>query len=687
MVKRLFRPDFARRHAPVSVADEQFSMDERTFRIIAQITEEATQLDDPETRELWMDALRTFATTGDVTSIIEVCKWKRRVVPMDEFLFSPVYLGMDEGEVYPSVLEACHELDSDKYVEAVAKGALGTGKTTLGNIMLGRGVYKLSCMRHPQTTLGIASKSSIVFTIQSVRLTTARKAVFDEFGQYIRKSPYFMEVYPYDDTIASQMLFRQQNVSILPVSSSNTGVISMNVIGGILDEMNFMQKILKSKSAEAEADGTYDQAKRLYNTLARRRRSRFTKQGKLPGILFVISSSRYPDDFTEVKAAEAAMCGGTDPEIYVYSHSQWSAKARSTFMEEEFRVQVGNEQVRSRVLGAGEKPHPGCEVINVPMDFFNEFTKDPEGSLRDFAGATTLAEKPFIVRRDAIYEAVRAGEATGHQNAYHVEEIDLSMGFPKPILERLRLDVPQMRAAHIDLGVTRDACGLAVGHVAGTKIVERTDPDTGQKLIEIAPMIAIDAAIRIVPPPGGEIEFANVRKLLVDLRDKYHVPIEYVTMDGFQSVDSRQILRHLGFKVDYLSVDKKTDPYRTLRDALYEGRLLLPQHQRLVKELADLQYTRKGQTEMVDHRPNGTKDVADAVCGVTAFLMTRRAAWAGITIQGRTGTHLLGKPPETVDPLEPKPDLIPMNHRPSMVRKPQAPRKVLKRIDFSRKTG
>ena len=618
---------------------KQESYDEEVHLLVQRIVNEAEQLIDQDTKELWMDDLQTFARDGDIDAIVEAVKFRRKIVSMEEFLFEETYLGMSRDEVFPAVLKACNELDTGKYVEAVLKGALGTGKSTLANLMLAREIYKISCMRHPQISFGLQSKSSIVFTIQSVRMATARKAVFEEFGQFINHSPYFKHIYKYDHHITSQMVFREQNVSILPVSSSDTGAISMNVIGGVLDEMNFMQKVVKSKSSAAEMDGSYDQAKKLYNTLARRRKTRFTQKGKLPGILFVISSSRFPDDFTEIKATEAESMGGHDPNIFVFSHSQWSANRREAFMDESFHVQVGNERIASKVLKEGDKVHPLCEKIEVPMDFYQEFTKDVEGSLRDFAGVTTLATKPFITRRDAIYDCMKNGSDKGYENIFNVEEIDLSLGIPHPIKERIKSSVTSYRACHIDLGLTRDACGVAIGHVAGTKIIERRNEETGKMEVEILQVIGIEGILRIAPPPNGEIEFAQVRKLILMLRDDFHIPIEYITMDGFQSVDSRQIFKRQGFKTGYLSVEK-IDPYRTLRDSLYDERLLLPRHQFLAKELAELEYVQKGQVEKVDHRPNGSKDVADAVCGVVAFLLKRRSAWAGIAITGRTGTKL-----------------------------------------------
>jgi len=171
--------------------------------------------------------------------------------------------------------------------------------------------------------------------------------------------------------------------------------------------------------------------------------------------------------------------------------------------------------------------------------------------------------------------------------------------------------------------------------------VERYKVEEGEPTHEILPVIAIDLVLRIVPPPGGEIEFAQIRELIKRLRDVHGLPIKYVTTDGFQSVDLRQIMRKYGFQTDYLSVEK-IEPWRAFRDAVYDTRVLVPQHQYLLKELSELETTIINNKEKVDHRPQGSKDVADAVCGVVSFLLNRRAAWAGIAVSSRTGTHLLG---------------------------------------------
>lgn len=595
-------------------------------------------------RDQYLYALEEVAKDGDIQRLLDLAKYRRTPVPLDEFLHSSTYLGIEESELYPAVLQTLEAVESEQFVEAVLKGSIGIGKTTAANLGIIRQIYKISCMRNPQQTFGIQKHSSIIFTIQSVRLSTAKKAVFDELGKFIHNSPYFNEIYPYDKRIASSMIFNEHHIQILPVSSSDTGAISMNVIGGMLDEVNFMERVKNSKQANADDSGEYDQAKTLYLNLSKRRRSRFMKQGKLPGTLFLVSSSRYPDDFTETKAAEAEMWGGSDPEIFVLSQSLWEGRGREKYSEAEFRVLIGNERQRPRILAENEiVTDADIEVMHVPEDLRGEFEKDIGGGIRDFGGRTTLATRPFIHNRESLFECMALADQYDYQSAIALQEIDLEVSQPVVIPERVRTDVRTMRVAHVDLATTRDSAGLAIGHIAGTRTIERHQPETGEKITEVLPVIAYDVILRITPPRDGEIDFSKIRQIIYDLRDNHGLPIKVITTDGFQSTDFRQILARKGFATDYLSLDRTTQPYRTLRDALYDHRVLLPRHQTLVHELTELEYVQNGAKEKIDHKPRGSKDVADAVCGVAAYLLTRRHTWTSQpTFRGDRGLLLHG---------------------------------------------
>jgi hypothetical protein len=81
-------------------------------------------------------------------------------------------------------------------------------------------------------------------------------------------------------------------------------------------------------------------------------------------------------------------------------------------------------------------------------------------------------------------------------------------------------------------------------------------------------------------------------------------------MDGWQSVDSLQILEAHGIETDRVSTDLDEGPWRTLRDLAYEDRLRGYKDPLLVTELAGLSKLPNGK---IDHPADGSKDVADAV--------------------------------------------------------------------------
>ena len=112
-----------------------------------------------------------------------------------------------------------------------------------------------------------------------------------------------MKEFPYDAWKTNELRF-PNNVWVFPAVAGSSGVIGYNVFGAVMDEVNFMAVVENSKSVAT--GGYFDQADTLYKSLIRRMKSRFMKRGKLPGILLQISSSRYPEDFTERRLAESA---------------------------------------------------------------------------------------------------------------------------------------------------------------------------------------------------------------------------------------------------------------------------------------------------------------------------------------------------------------------------------------------
>ena len=142
--------------------------------------------------------------------------------------------------------------------------------------------------------------------------------------------------------------------------------------------------------------------------------------------------------------------------------------------------------------------------------------------------------------------------------------------------------------------------------------------------IEILPHVVFDFVLDIAPPINGEISFENVRKLIYKLRAAGW-PIKFISMDSYQSRDSLQVLYSNGFKVGIRSMDDDTWPYDIAKQAIYDERVKLPEHDKALIELSRIEVNVK--KKKIDHPPNGSKDCADAIAGVITGLTMQREIW------------------------------------------------------------
>jgi hypothetical protein len=162
------------------------------------------------------------------------------------------------------------------------------------------------------------------------------------------------------------------------------------------------------------------------------------------------------------------------------------------------------------------------------------------------------------------------------------------------------------RYVHLDPGKTGDAFALAIVHCAGL-IKVRKD---GSDIAEYQPVFMVDFMLRIKGSREQEVLFRNVRRLLYDFADRgFHFAC--ISMDGYQTTEMHQGLESVGYRAEYLSVDKSKEPYIFLRRSIYEKRISYYNHPVFLQELKRLEDV----GDMIDHPPGGSKDLADAVCG------------------------------------------------------------------------
>ena len=285
----------------------------------------------------------------------------------------------------------------------------------------------------------------------------------------VEHSPYFCHTFPFQKDIETELRFPHR-IFVRPVGGDIGGTIGQNVFGGLIDEVNFMEIVENSKKSVDQ--GTYDQASVLYDSIARRRKSRFMKQGKLPGLLCLVSSKNYPGQFTDRKMEEAK----TDPTIYVYDKRSWDIAPEGTFIGEWFQVFIGDETRQPFIIDADKveavRMLEKDLVMDIPVEYRVEFQNDIMGALRDIAGVSTLARYPFF------HDAVAITDCMDREiSIFSRDEVDFKYS-QLGIFYRQFKNPDEPRWVHIDLSKTGDSTGFAVGYCSGFREMDRGDGGT-----------------------------------------------------------------------------------------------------------------------------------------------------------------------------------------------------------------
>ncbi len=532
------------------------------------------------------------------------------------FLTSPRYLNLAD-DLYPKVGQEFVEMNSGKYTELVLTGSIGCAKTTIALWTIAYQVYLLSAIRNPQKAYGQDKSTEILFVMQSLNATLAKDLNYGRFRTLVDSSPYFAEYFPCDPKINTECRFPNR-IIVRPVSGQETAAIGQNVFGGMIDEVNFME--VTENSAKTVDSTEYNQAWALYNSLARRRKSRFmTDGGVLPGILCLVSSKRYPGQFTDVKTEE--MHRDIERQgyshIYVYDKRTWDIKPEGTYCGDTFDLFIGDLARKPRLLEEGDPINREADkdlIVKVPIEHLGEFETDLLGSMRDVAGVSTLAQVPFIINVDAVHKCFGTTHSILTRDAIDFKTTKLK------ILKNKFADPDEPRFIHIDLSKTGDATGVACGYVKDFMKIK-----AGDDIEEVLPHIVFDFLLRVMPPKGGEINYQKIRDLIYALRD-LGLNIKWISCDSFQSTDMIQLLRRKGFTTGLVSIDRTNEPYEFLKTAFYQDRIDAPHHQHCQTEVARLEIEQK--KFKVDHPDGGSKDVSDAMAGVVFGLTMRRETWA-----------------------------------------------------------
>jgi hypothetical protein len=602
----------------------------RELTILARATEAAEGFENRMFAAMYVEGLRRKLCEDDDALYKFLAHLEQPPVDIETFMDDPEFMGGTDLTMWPEVRQAIIDINlgwwtgtkGNANIEAILMGATGTGKTTICQVTTLYTVYLLGCLKQPQTVYGLPKTTSIVIPIMAAKPHVTRKVVYQPIRKMIEDIPWFQKHMRMDKLIESEVYFSEKNVRIVVGGADADAILGEAVIGGVIDEINFMNVILKSKKAEVSSGrvGVYDQAASIYETMSRRKKSRFITQGPQIGVIMVSSSTRYKGDFTDKRLAHVTK--HTELGVYIYNKKQYEVWPQDRYSGKTFRLIVGNEVLQdTRVLDEGEQVPEGSLILDIPIEYLEDFKKNPHDSLRDVVGMSTSSIAPFFRRRFKILDCIANGEEEGLKSFLLKDNVILGVdGMPEVIRGHYCANPSRPRYVHIDLSLNGDRCGLAMLRFDGLQKVEREGG-----MIEMLPQCSVEMAVSIEPDAQHEIQIAEVRMWVKQLRDVYGYPIKVVTYDGFMSTESRQQWKKEGMKTGHVSVDKSSVPYKQFRDAVSDGRVRLYQQDVLVTELFELEYDET--KDKVDHPVNGGKDVADAVCGAYTTLVERRSSW------------------------------------------------------------
>lgn len=586
------------------------------------------------------------AISGEGSKLDAIYKidYRRKPVDIEQFLDDPYYMGNllyedpSEPSLWPvwrdELLDVFSDAPNTKYQEWILGGGIGVGKTSIVVIAIVYLIYIISCLRKPHKHFGLMSNMMLVFGVYSVTKTLAQDVAYGKIREYLLHIPYFKRKYPILERIVKDTRFKKNGRIRVLTGSKQFHTLGLDLYTFLLDEGNFFQQQSarnRSKITRAQEEAT--EAYKLYHQAHSRIVSRFmTAGGGFPGMVFMVSSKSSELAFLEehINNRKTLIEKGI---VKLSEFAIWDVKPKRLYALPKFKVEVGDETYCSRVLRPDDVARDLNKVIDVPGEYFDDFSLNVEQALRDHAGVSTIGTTSLIRDREAINRCV----TDAFEHPFHRQSIVLDYrgrsaieNYFNPeavfaIRQSKRLPIHHPRAVrfgHVDLALRGDAASIVIGHVAGMSRIKRMREDASF-YYDDQPEVWIDLMLQIVPPGGaGEISIQKIRSFLIYLRAT-GLPLHFISTDGYQSADLHQILRTLErpFTTRLFSVDRTDEPYCFLRNAIYEDRLRYYHYAPFLKEVRNLIHDLDARK--VDHPqkfPDGSKGAKDVADGVAAVV-------------------------------------------------------------------
>lgn len=563
----------------------------------------------PDEKDEVLKILNEYSSDGQSKLLEELYNEDFDEIPVDidTFIESNNYIGEFTGNgtlIYPYWREQLRRMFSnDDYQEVALTGSIGVGKSTIACVAMAYLLYKTMCLKDPQKYYRLAAGSTIVFAFFNNTLDLTTSVGYGTIQNICQKSPWFLERGSVSGTKYKEYI--PDKLIRFKIGSQASHALGMNVISGLIDEVNFKQganvRMEQSKIMET------------YNGVLERMGSRFMMNGKLAGKLFIVSSKKSEYDFLESYIKKKK----DDPSVLVCDAKLWEVKPTGTYSGKTFSVAVGGSNMPSRIIPDGEDIDiyikQGYEIINPPIEFKGRFEMDIQAALMNIAGISISHVTKFITYENLAkcYCKSRNPFSTNILTIGTRDNLAIKDFFdPKAIRSEL---YTRPIFIHEDMSLTGDRTGISAVAAMGYKYQNQYDIESGEMIPIKAMVFKHIFSIGIQCPSGAEISFQKSRDFICYLR-YLGWNIKATSADSFQSADNKQQMITLGFRdSSIISLDRKPDGYLALRSAINEQRISMLYIPELEIELIRLE--RDNMTGKIDHTPDGSKDISDSLAG------------------------------------------------------------------------
>lgn len=469
----------------------------------------------------------------------------------------------------------------------------GSGKDHVCRIASLRVSYLLLCLRSPQEYFGMPESDSIHQLNIAVNADQANRAFFKPLTRYVKKGWFADKA----DTTRNAIEYAK-NVTAISGHSDAESQEGLNLILGVADEIDAFKE-------QSEMIG-----------LGGRKREASTSAESILKMLKGSASTRFPYSYKRVAISYPRYLGSTIQQ-----------------QTEEAKEDIKNYGDRESIYFASG-PYATWEVNPLRKgkdDFKSDYRRDPIEAAAMYECKPARAIDGYFKNMPALKQAVdRIEQPVSVHYALEPMKSD-ETGLTTPVwnakfdfADSFRPVQGARYAMHADLALTGDRAGIAMSHVERwlDTTEEVYNPETGgvtESLVRV-PVIRNDFTISFSSTkdtdPPREIQIRWARELAFQLINRGFLIVMF-SFDQFQSADSMQILNSHGVETDRISADINDNPYKTLRDVAYDGRLHMPYSKLLFDELETL--NRVG--SKIDHPPGGSKDLSDALaCSIVGAI-------------------------------------------------------------------